>query len=159
MKIVNVSIAWPGASPADVEQGLATPVELALNSLTGVKKITSVSAYGSMRAVIEFTQATSINQALNEVKNNLDSIKDNRESSRYSTEVDATPQVYNISDNLYRYEDAEAVCKAHNSDLADLDQVIDAYNNGADWCNYGWSKDQLALFPIQKKKLGKTKRE
>ena len=27
----------------------------------------------------------------------------------------------------------------------------DAYINGAEWCNYGWSADQMAFFPTQKK--------
>ena len=60
-------------------------------------------------------------------------------------------QVFNIRDNLFNYNDAKAICKAYNSELATLPQVIDAYNNGANWCNYGWSQDQLALYPTQKK--------
>jgi hypothetical protein len=27
-----------------------------------------------------------------------------------------------------------------------------AYDKGADWCTYGWSDDQMALFPTQKEK-------
>ena len=29
-------------------------------------------------------------------------------------------------------------------------QMEKAHENGANWCNYGWSKDQMALFPTQK---------
>ena len=43
------------------------------------------------------------------------------------------------------------MCKAYGADLASYDQVEKAYNNGAEWCNYGWSANQLALFPTQKK--------
>ena len=28
--------------------------------------------------------------------------------------------------------------------------MITAYKNGANWCNYGWSDNQMALYPIQK---------
>jgi len=28
--------------------------------------------------------------------------------------------------------------------------VENAYNDGAEWCNYGWSQNKLALFPTQK---------
>ena len=28
--------------------------------------------------------------------------------------------------------------------------MVEAYKNGANWCNYGWSAEQLALYPIQK---------
>lgn len=60
-------------------------------------------------------------------------------------------QVFNIPGNYYDYENAKALCKAYDADLATYEQVEKAYNNGAEWCNYGWSADQLALFPTQKK--------
>ena len=64
--------------------------------------------------------------------------------------VAGTSQVFNIADNVFTYDDAEAVCKAYGADLATYDQLVDAYKQGANWCNYGWTKGQLALFPIQK---------
>jgi hypothetical protein len=64
-----------------------------------------------------------------------------------------TPQkeVFNIPGNYYNYENARALCKAYGSELATYDQIEKAYNNGAEWCNYGWSANQLALFPTQSK--------
>lgn len=59
-------------------------------------------------------------------------------------------EVFNISNNLYTYDDAKAVCTAYGARLATYDEVEDAYNNGGEWCNYGWSSDQMALFPTQK---------
>jgi len=59
-------------------------------------------------------------------------------------------QVFNIPGNYYNYENAQALCKAYNSELATYDQIEKAYSNGAEWCNYGWSANQLALFPTQK---------
>lgn len=63
-----------------------------------------------------------------------------------------TPQdeVFNISNNLYTYEDAKAVCTAYGARLATYDEVEEAYNKGGEWCNYGWSDEQMALFPTQK---------
>ena len=58
-------------------------------------------------------------------------------------------QVFNIRRNVYTYEDAEPVCKAFGAELATYDQVKDAYENGADWCNYGWTAGQMALYPTQ----------
>jgi hypothetical protein len=63
----------------------------------------------------------------------------------------ASPEVFNVSNNLYTYEEAPYVCQALGGRLANYDEVEDAYNNGAEWCNYGWSQNQLALFPTQKK--------
>jgi hypothetical protein len=60
------------------------------------------------------------------------------------------PQVFNLSQNVYTYNDAKIACKAMGAELASVDQVMDAYNNGANWCNYGWTQQQMALYPIQK---------
>ena len=66
-------------------------------------------------------------------------------------EIRFKKQVFNIPGNYYNYENAKALCKAYGADLASYDQIEKAYNNGAEWCNYGWSANQQALFPTQKK--------
>jgi len=66
-------------------------------------------------------------------------------------EIRFKKQVFNIPGNYYNYENAKALCTAYGAELASYDQIEKAYNNGAEWCNYGWSADQLALFPTQKK--------
>lgn len=60
-------------------------------------------------------------------------------------------QVFNVPGNYYTYEDAKAVCSAFDAELASYDQIEKAYNKGGEWCNYGWSANQLALFPTQRK--------
>ena len=64
-------------------------------------------------------------------------------------EIKSINQVYHISDNRYSYNDAKAICKAYGSRLANYKEIKKAYRDGADWCSYGWSDDQLALFPTQ----------
>ena len=59
-------------------------------------------------------------------------------------------QVFNISKNNYTYYDAEPLCKALGADLATHEQMKEAYSHGADWCNYGWVKGQMAVYPTQK---------
>jgi hypothetical protein len=66
-------------------------------------------------------------------------------------EIKFKKQVFNIPGNYYNYENAKAVCQAYGANLATYDQIEKAYGSGAEWCNYGWSDDQLALFPTQKK--------
>lgn len=60
-------------------------------------------------------------------------------------------QVYNIPGNYYNYDNAKAICQAYGSELATYDQIEKSYKNGSEWCNYGWSADQMALFPTQSK--------
>ena len=55
--------------------------------------------------------------------------------------------VFNVSSNKYTYYDAEPLCKALGAELATYDQVKDAWKKGADWCNYGWTKGQVAIYP------------
>lgn len=59
-------------------------------------------------------------------------------------------QVFNIPGNTYTYEDASAVCSAYGAKLATYSQIEDAYKSGAEWCNYGWSANQMAYYPTQK---------
>jgi hypothetical protein len=59
-------------------------------------------------------------------------------------------EVFNVSRNIYTYNDASAVCRALGADLATYEQVKEAYDQGADWCNYGWVKGQMAVYPTQK---------
>jgi len=59
-------------------------------------------------------------------------------------------EVFNISNNLYTYDHAQAVCSVYGAKVATYEQIEDAYKNGADWCNYGWSDKQMAFFPTQK---------
>jgi len=61
-----------------------------------------------------------------------------------------TNQVFNVSNNLYTYEEAQEVCKAFDATLATYDQIENSYQNGGEWCNYGWSDGQMAYFPTQK---------
>ena len=65
-------------------------------------------------------------------------------------EPEQLDEVYNVGNNIYTYDEANSVCNSLNAKLATHDQVVNAYKNGAEWCNYGWSSGQNALFPIQK---------
>lgn len=59
-------------------------------------------------------------------------------------------EVFHIRDNIFTYDQAKAICAAHGSRLATIEEMIDAYRKGANWCSYGWSDGQLALYPTQK---------
>jgi hypothetical protein len=51
----------------------------------------------------------------------------------------------------YDYVNSKALCRAYGGTLANIQQITDAYKAGADWCDYGWSDDQMALYPTQTK--------
>jgi hypothetical protein len=72
-------------------------------------------------------------------------------SSSAVPEIVRAPQVFNIPGNKYVYPDAKALCSAYGSRLATYKEIEDAYEEGAEWCNYGWSEGQMALYPTQQK--------
>ena len=59
-------------------------------------------------------------------------------------------EVFHVFQNQFTYQDAPAVCAAYGAELATLEQIIEAYNHGAEWCGYGWSAGGFALYPTQK---------
>ena len=66
-------------------------------------------------------------------------------------EIKLYKEVYHIPGNYYNYPNAKAVCNAFGGRLASYKEIEKAYNEGGEWCSYGWSKDQMALFPTQYK--------
>jgi hypothetical protein len=71
-------------------------------------------------------------------------------SASKSSTGGSSKEVFNVSNNLYTYDDARAVCSAYGARLATYDEIEDAYNKGGEWCSYGWSEGQMAYFPTQK---------
>ena len=69
-------------------------------------------------------------------------------------------EVFNLPENIYTYSDAKNICNAYDAEVASIKNIQDAHKKGGEWCSYGWSKNQMALFPTQYKtweKLQKTK--
>lgn len=82
--------------------------------------------------------------------NNIIKDSSNNKVKDNSNNIIARNEVFNISNNLYTYDDAQSICAAYGAKLATYDQIEGAYNNGAEWCNYGWSDGQMIFFPTQK---------
>ena len=59
-------------------------------------------------------------------------------------------EVFHISNQDYTFEQAKCKCESYNAKLATYDQLVDSYNDGAEWCTYGWSSGQKAYYPTQK---------
>lgn len=66
-----------------------------------------------------------------------------------SATVTANNEVFNIKNNMYTYDDAQTVCASYGARLASYKEVESSYTKGSEWCNYGWSEGQMALFPTQ----------
>jgi hypothetical protein len=80
-------------------------------------------------------------------------------------EVPRTPlfsdkkEVYHIANQNYTFEQSKCKCESYGGRLATKSELIDAYNNGANWCSYGWSEGQNAYYPTQQCEYDKITEE
>ena len=72
--VISVFVPLRGATPEDVELGVAMRIEEAVHELEGVEKITSRSVEGSTTVQIEVDASYDPRDLLNDVKNQVDSI-------------------------------------------------------------------------------------
>jgi hypothetical protein len=59
-------------------------------------------------------------------------------------------EVFHIANQDYTYDQAKCKCESYGAILATKEEITKAYNNGANWCTYGWSDKQSAYYPVQK---------
>jgi len=71
---IQVSVAYLGANPADVEERILIPIEEAVSGLQGIKRISSRGFEGRGTVVIDAIEGYDVDILLNEVKSRVDSI-------------------------------------------------------------------------------------
>jgi len=72
--VISVSVPLRGATPEDVELGVAMRIEEAVHELEGIDKITSLSVEGNTTVRIEVDASYDPRDLLNDIKNKVDSI-------------------------------------------------------------------------------------
>jgi multidrug efflux pump len=69
--ILYVSLHYEGISPEDSERLLLRPMETALKSISGIKKMTSTAYQGGGNVLIEFQAGADLSKALEDVRNKV----------------------------------------------------------------------------------------
>lgn len=90
------------------------------------------------------------------------SMSDDAVGASFRTDGALKDEVFQISNQMYSYDEAKCKCEAYGSRLATKAELTDAYNRGAHWCNYGWVDSGEAYYPVQQCELdrkAKTIRE
>jgi HAE1 family hydrophobic/amphiphilic exporter-1 len=72
--IVAISVPYPGAGPESVAEQVARPIEDRLNTLNGVRHITSLSSEGIAQITVEFDTNVNIDTAEQEVRERVNGI-------------------------------------------------------------------------------------
>ena len=73
--IVTVSIPYPGASPENVENEVIEPIEEAISSISGVKKVNSSALDGFAQMTIEFVFEKDLQQATQDIRDEISRIR------------------------------------------------------------------------------------
>jgi len=83
LDVVQVSVTYPGAAPAEVEQGILRPVEEAVRGVQGIKEVASTAEEGRGEISIELVAGTDrmkafqdIDQAVNRIRTFPDDIEE-----------------------------------------------------------------------------------
>ena len=74
LDIVMVSVAYPGAGPEEVEDGIILKIEDSLSSITGIKKINSTASEGFAQVTAEILEGEDIDIILQDIKAEVDRI-------------------------------------------------------------------------------------
>ena len=72
--IVQISVAYPGASPQEIEEGVVLKIEDNLKGLAGVERVTSISRENSGSITVEVEKERDIDFMLLQVKNAVDRV-------------------------------------------------------------------------------------
>ena len=76
-------------------------------------------------------------------------IKEEEEAINIAEIPETTDEVFAIGKNVYRYMEAADICRELGTRLATKEELDEAYENGADWCNLGWVQGIEAYYPRQ----------
>ena len=74
LDMINISVPYRGASPADVEEGVCLRVEEAIAAVDGIKRMTSTAAEGAGSTLVEVEEYADTTEVLNDVKAEVDTI-------------------------------------------------------------------------------------
>ena len=79
--ILYVSMHYDGISPEDSERLLLRPMETAIKSITGIKKMTSTAYQNGGYVLLEFQAGADLKKALDDVRNKVDMARPESASS------------------------------------------------------------------------------
>ena len=71
---VSVSVAYPGAGPREVEDGIIRPIEEAIHGLDGVKRVVANASEGGATVIAELLDSADNDEVLQDIKSAVDRI-------------------------------------------------------------------------------------
>ena len=93
-KLIFINIAYPGASPAEIEEGVVLKIEDNLRGLVNIDRVTSASQENGATITVEIEEGADIDIVLANVKNAVDRVP--------SFPVDMEPPIISKQENINR---------------------------------------------------------
>ncbi len=90
LDMINISIAYPGASPEEVEKGILLAVEEAIQGLEGIDEVTATAFEGYGSITVKAIEGININRLWQEIKSEVDRIETFPDESEEPTITIAT---------------------------------------------------------------------
>ena len=137
-RIISISVAYPGASPQEMEEGIVLKIEDNLRGLVGIDRFTSVSSENSARITVEVIKGYDVDAVLQDVKNAVDRVP--------SYPVGMEPPV--ISKNVFMTEAISFVVSGQNISLKSLKTIAREVEMDLRMMD-GISQVELSGFPLE----------
>lgn len=112
-RIVTIQVAYPGASPQEMEEGVVLKIEDNIRGLIGVDRFTSTSSENSANITVEILKGYDVDVVLADIKNAVDKVP--------SFPVGMEPPV--ISKNIFRTEAVSFVVSGKDVSLLSLKKI------------------------------------
>ncbi len=135
---VSVSMAYPGASPQDVQSSIAKRIENALVKIDEVDELRTTCVEGSVSIIVSFKEGTTnIDEAIDEVRRMVESIQDLPVDAERPRVVRIEPKMPVIMVQLWGDIDKQVMKKAIRDIRDDLREFADmgAIDIGGDISN------------------------
>ena len=73
-QLIRINLVYPGASPAEMEEGVVLKIEDNLKGIVGVERVTSISKENTASVNVEVEKGKNIDVVLSDVKNAVDRV-------------------------------------------------------------------------------------
>jgi multidrug efflux pump subunit AcrB len=133
LRSVTVRVPFPGATPAEVEEGITVKIEEAIQDLQGIKRLSSTAVEGLGTVVVEVESRDDPRELMNDVKARVDAIStfpaDSERPVVYVPEIRRDVITVIVSGELPEQE-LRLIAERVRDELVDLEEITQVELDG-----------------------------
>jgi len=133
LRSVTVRVPFPGATPAEVEEGVTVKIEEAIQDLDGIKRLRSTAVEGLGTVIVEVDSRSDPRELMNDVKARVDAIStfpaDSERPVVYVPEIRRDVITVVVSGELPEHE-LRLVAERVRDELVDLEEITQVELDG-----------------------------